>query len=161
MAADVLRWRRAVRRLAVLALLFAAGCGASAPHVATQPLMCAAPCQRGSGPMRVATFVEPEAGAAPILAALATATTSIDAEIYQLSDTRVIHALEDAANRGVAVRVILEFAPFGDAGVSAQVTAEELRAAGVRSSLAIPHCATPTPRSSSLTTPRPTSCAAT
>jgi phosphatidylserine/phosphatidylglycerophosphate/cardiolipin synthase-like enzyme len=52
-------------------------------------------------------------------------------EVYQLSDVRVIHALEDARNRGVNVRVILEFAPFGDAGVSAQVTAEELRSAGL------------------------------
>jgi phosphatidylserine/phosphatidylglycerophosphate/cardiolipin synthase-like enzyme len=132
MAALITTWRRAAPSLALLALLAVSGCGSSVPLVAARSTACSALCQVGNGATRVSVFVEPDAGASPIVAALVTATTSIDVEVYQISDVPVIHALEDAANRGIAVRVILEFAPFGDTGVAAQVTAEELRTAGVQ-----------------------------
>jgi phosphatidylserine/phosphatidylglycerophosphate/cardiolipin synthase-like enzyme len=114
-----------------MAGLLVSGCGSSMRQGNPRAVACAAPCTLGVGARAVTVFAEPDAGAAPILSALATATTSLDVEVYQLSDARVIHGLEDAANRGVRVRVILEQTPFGDAAVAAQVTAEELRSAGV------------------------------
>ncbi|HEX9057208.1 MAG TPA: phospholipase D-like domain-containing protein, partial [Ktedonobacterales bacterium] len=124
--------RRAACIRGLLLVVALAGCGTGATRPVARHPVCAVACSLGSGTTRVSVFVEPEAGAAPILAALASASRAIDVETYQLSDTRVIHALEDAANRGMAVRVILEFAPLGDAGIAAQVTAEELRTAGIQ-----------------------------
>jgi phosphatidylserine/phosphatidylglycerophosphate/cardiolipin synthase-like enzyme len=49
-----------------------------------------------------------------------------------LTDRSVVHALEDAADRGVDVRILLEPHPFGEGDVSAARTLEELRAAGVQ-----------------------------
>jgi cardiolipin synthase A/B len=118
--------------LLALGVLASAACGTSAPRPAASAPWCAPPCQLGQGAERVSVFVEPEAGASPLLSALATATSSVDAEVYQLSDMRIIRALEDARNRGVDVRLLLEFTPFGDAGVAAQITAEELRTAGIQ-----------------------------
>jgi cardiolipin synthase A/B len=115
-----------------LAVLASAGCGSTALQPAPGEPSCASPCLLGAGAQRVSAFVEPDAGAAPLLSAIATATSTIDVEVYQLSDVRIVPALEDAQNRGAIVRVLLELAPFGDAGVAAQVTAEELRTAGIQ-----------------------------
>src|SRR5579859_2956768 len=93
--------RRAACVCGLLVMLTLAGCGMSNTHPSAKHPACAAACPLGSGATRVSVFVEPDAGAAPILAALASATSSIDVETYQLSDTLVIHALEDAANHGV------------------------------------------------------------
>src|SRR6516162_9261335 len=90
-----------------LVALLVSGCGASVLQGGRGAVACAALCQLGTGARAVSVFVEPDAGASPDLSALATATTSVDVEVYQLSDVRVIHGLEDAANRGVRVRVIL------------------------------------------------------
>src|SRR6185437_12576206 len=61
-----------------------------------------------SGAMGVQVFVEPAAGEAPILHAIESAQTSVWVEVYLLTDNNVIHALEDAAQRGVEARVLLE-----------------------------------------------------
>lgn len=45
----------------------------------------------------------------------------------------VLNALEDAANRGIDVRVMLEDHPFGGGSVSPQETMAKLRSAGVKS----------------------------
>ena len=79
----------------------------------------------------VTVFVEPEAGAAPIVQAIKAARRSIWVEVYLLSDPSVIHALEDAAARGVDVRVLLETHPFGDGATSAQRVLEQLSAAHI------------------------------
>jgi cardiolipin synthase A/B len=53
-------------------------------------------------------------------------------EVYILSDTTVINALEDAANRGLDVRVMLEPHPYESSPVTVQSTLEKLKAAGIK-----------------------------
>lgn len=97
--------------------------------------ICAAVACAATG---VQVFVEPDAGETPILHAIEGATSSVWVEVYILSDRNVIHALEDAAGRGVDVRVLLETNPFGGGAVSAQQTLQELRAADVKAEAADP-----------------------
>jgi phosphatidylserine/phosphatidylglycerophosphate/cardiolipin synthase-like enzyme len=138
--------RRPRGALAALAALLLAGCAAApiaaqpgASRVATGPGAtatsaaggCAAGCL-GPGTRAVQVFVEPAAGARPVTDAIAAANASVWLEVYLLTDTRVIHALEDAAARGVDVRVMLEPSPFGEGPVAPQKTLEELQAAGVQ-----------------------------
>jgi phosphatidylserine/phosphatidylglycerophosphate/cardiolipin synthase-like enzyme len=56
-------------------------------------------------------FFEPEAKETPVLAAIRGATHSIWIEMYLLTNLDVIHALEDAAHRGVETRLLLEMNP--------------------------------------------------
>lgn len=140
--------RRLPRPVALpLALLLAlAGCGApvgviSAPGTGTVVhggTCTASACQPGGGTESATVFVEPDAGAAPVVHAINQATTSVLLEVYLLTDSDVIRALESAANRGVDVRVLLELAPYGQGSVSPQVTLERLRAAGVKAQGADP-----------------------
>src|SRR5450432_1045916 len=61
----------------------------------------------GSGVQGVQVFVEPDAGDAVITSAIAGAKKTILLEMYLLTERKVISALEEAANRGVDVRVML------------------------------------------------------
>ncbi len=61
-------------------------------------------------------FVEPGDGRAPILDEIEAAAHSIDLEIYIITDNAILQGLEQAAHRGVTVRVILEQHPFGGDG---------------------------------------------
>ena len=92
----------------------------------------------GGGAMGVQIFVEPAAGETPILHAVESAQRSVWVEVYLLTDTNVIHALEDAAQRGVDVRVLLEPDPYGSGATSPQQTLQELQAAGVQAKDADP-----------------------
>src|SRR5579862_7107305 len=74
---------------------------------------CTSNCTPGKGAQSVQVFVEPNAGAQPVLSAIRGATKSVWVEVYLLTDSDVINALEDAANRGVQVRVLLELHPYG------------------------------------------------
>jgi len=76
-------------------------------------------------------FVEPTAGSAPIITAINGARQSILLEMYLLTDTPIIHALESAANRGVTVQVMLEPHPYGMSPASAARVLDELSSAGV------------------------------
>ncbi len=107
--------------------------GQAAPALA--PLICA---DTGCAARGVRVYVEPDAGEAPITQAIAGATRSIWVEVYLMSDRTVIRALEDAAARGLDVRVLLELHPFGDGQVSAQRILEELSAAGARARASSP-----------------------
>lgn len=78
----------------------------------------------------VGLFVQPDDGRAPILDEIAAAETSIDLEVYLLTDPGIIDALEGAVRRGIAVRVILEEHPFGGAGEQPSVF-DQLDRAGV------------------------------
>ncbi len=80
----------------------------------------------------LSVFVEPAAGETPVLHAIEGAQQTIWVEVYLLTDHNVINALEDAANRGVDVRVLLELNPYGSGTTSPQVTLQELQAAGVK-----------------------------
>lgn len=53
-------------------------------------------------------FIEPDAGRAPVLDAINSATRSINLTIYNLNDKKTMAALENASARGVAVRVIYD-----------------------------------------------------
>lgn len=86
----------------------------------------------------VQIFVEPDAGVTPVLRAITWAQRVIRLEVYLLTDTRIIHALEDAAARGVSVYVLMETRPYGSGTVSPQQTVEELSAAGVHAQAADP-----------------------
>lgn len=130
-------------RLLSLALLCLslAGCGAAtgvpggaqpaSTHSVAQPSASAATVASG-GATGLQVFVEPAAGEAPVLHAIETAQRSVWVEVYLLTDRNVINALEDAAQRGVQVRVLLELNPYGAGTVSPQETLQELQAAGVQ-----------------------------
>ncbi|MFL5627914.1 MAG: phospholipase D-like domain-containing protein [Ktedonobacteraceae bacterium] len=92
---------------------------------------CQGNCTAGPGVQGVQVFVEPGAREQPILDAIAGAKKSIWLEIYLLTDRNVIRGLEEAVNRGIDVRVMLEPHPFGGGGSPAR-TMDELKAAGAK-----------------------------
>ena len=119
--------------LVVVALcILLAGCdiSISGPGTGTGGTGCQGNCTTGSGVQGVQVFVEPDAGEHPITDAIASAKKSVWLEIYLLTDRNVIRALEEAANRGVDVRVMLEPHPFG--GGSPSRTMDQLKAAGAK-----------------------------
>ena len=78
----------------------------------------------------VKVFVEPAAGETPVLSAISGAKSSIDLEMYLLTDKNVISALENAAENGITVRVMLEPHPYG--GGSPASTLQALSNAGAQ-----------------------------
>ncbi len=91
---------------------------------------CQSNCTVGSGVQGLQVFVEPNAGESPIINAIEGAKKSVWLEMYILSDRNVIRALEDAANRGIDVRVMLEPHPYGTTPPTR--TEDQLRAAGAK-----------------------------
>lgn len=82
----------------------------------------------GTGASGITEFNEPDAGEQVIISAITGAKKSVWLEMYLLTDTNVISALENAASSGVDVRVMLEPHPVG--GGSPQSTEAALRQAG-------------------------------
>lgn len=133
--------------LAILALVLAVGLRVLLPafHSAASttqrrptPSCVGASCALGSGVRGVQIFVEPGAGAAPIISAIDAAAHSVWVEVYLLTDARVISALEEAAQRGVEVRVMVEEHPYGGDVVSPQRTLQTLMTAGIQARFANP-----------------------
>lgn len=93
-------------------------------HAAAQSL--------GSGVNSVQVFVEPAAGEQPILDAINNAKTSIYVEIYLLTDQNVINALEQAAQNGLDVRVMLDPDPYGVGTTEPANTLKALSNAGAK-----------------------------
>jgi phosphatidylserine/phosphatidylglycerophosphate/cardiolipin synthase-like enzyme len=134
--------------ICLLLCLALAGCGAGTGGAISQAqvTMAATPtCPAGGcgaasagGAMGVQVFVEPAAGEAPVLHAIQSAQQSLWVEVYLLTDRNVIYALEDATQRGVDVRVLLELNPYGSGATSPQQTLQELQAAGVQAKGADP-----------------------
>ena len=85
----------------------------------------------GSGVQSVSVFVEPDAGDHSITNAILDAQKSVWVEMYLLSDRNVINALEEAAHKGIDVRVMLEMHPVGG-GSSPKKTLDQLLAAGAK-----------------------------
>lgn len=85
----------------------------------------------GSGVQGVSVFVEPTAGDHSITSAILSAQKSVWVEMYLLSDRNIIRALEEAAHKGIDVRVMLEMHPFGGGG-SPRKTLDLLKAAGAQ-----------------------------
>jgi cardiolipin synthase len=106
------------------------------PGISNSP-QCQSNCGVGSGVQGVQVFVEPDDGEQVITNAIGSAQRSIWLEIYILSDRTVIRALEEAANRGLDVRVMLEPHPFGG-GTSPSKTLDELAAAGIKTQFTNP-----------------------
>jgi cardiolipin synthase len=78
-------------------------------------------------------IVEPTDGKAAILAGLASATTTVDVTIYELSDSEVIAALIAAQGRNVTVRVLYNWYSFNTDVQATEVTpfVKQLTNAGV------------------------------
>ena len=98
---------------------------------------CQSNCVAGPGVQGVQVFVEPDDGEQVIMNAIGSAQKSIWLEIYILSDRNVIRALEEAANRGLDVRVMLEPHPVGG-GTSPSKTLDTLAASGVKTQFTNP-----------------------
>src|SRR6266480_4499161 len=118
--------------LAVAAVcLVLAACTVNITPGSSTPPQCQSNCTVGSGVQGVRVFVEPDDGEQVIINAIRGAQKSIWLEIYILSDRNVIRTLQEAANRGLDVRVMLEPHPVGG-GPSTLRTLDELRAAGIK-----------------------------
>lgn len=111
-------------------------CIVSVPGVSNSS-QCLSNCGVGSGIQGVQVYVEPDDGEQVITNAIRSAQKSIWLEIYILSDRDVIRALEEAANRGLDVRVMLEPHPFGG-GTSPSKTLDSLAAAGAKTQFTSP-----------------------
>jgi phosphatidylserine/phosphatidylglycerophosphate/cardiolipin synthase-like enzyme len=92
-----------------------------------------------NGAQNVSVFVEPDAGDAVIVDAIHGAKKSALLEMYLLTDTKIISALEEAASHNVTVRVMLETHPYGSGSISPTETLDKLKAAGVQAQPASPN----------------------
>ena len=120
------------------AILFTlAGCIINISTGGSNTPQCTSNCAAGSGAQGARVYVEPDDGEQIITGAIKGARKSVWLEIYILSDRNVIRALEDAANNGIDVRVMLEPHPFGG-GSSPSKTIDQLKAAGVRAQYTSP-----------------------
>jgi cardiolipin synthase len=99
---------------------------------------CRGNCTLGPGAQGVKVFVEPDAGYFIITDAIRSARKSVWLEMYLLTEKHVINALEEAANRGLDVRVMLEGHPYGGGGVSPELTLDRLRAANIQATTTSP-----------------------
>lgn len=106
--------------------------GSSSPSSSSANGTCQLDCTTGSGAQGVQVFVEPDAGDQVITNAIASAHKAVLLEMYLLTDRKIISALEEAAQRGVDVRVMLEPHPYGSGSVSPTETLDRLSAAGVK-----------------------------
>jgi phosphatidylserine/phosphatidylglycerophosphate/cardiolipin synthase-like enzyme len=103
----------------------------SSAHAAARP--AATTLGLGTGrSTNVSVFVEPDAGETPILNAINNATSSIYVELYLLTDTNVINALEKAASNGIDVRVMLDPDPYGVGTSQPAKTLKALSNAGAK-----------------------------
>jgi phosphatidylserine/phosphatidylglycerophosphate/cardiolipin synthase-like enzyme len=93
---------------------------------------CIDNCTSGSGVQGVKIFVEPDASERVITEAITSATKSIWVEIYLLTNRSVMNALEEAAHRGLEVRVLLEMNPYGEGSISPPEVRDRLKAAGIQ-----------------------------
>src|SRR5215467_9505033 len=122
----------------VIALCFVlASCTGNILPGSNNSPQCQSNCVVGSGVQGVQVFVEPDDGEQVITNAIASAQKSIWLEIYILSDRNVIRVLEEAANRGLDVRVMLEPHSFGG-GSSPTKTLDLLAASGVKTEFTNP-----------------------
>lgn len=112
-------WRYFITLLVLAIVLVACGTKGTGPRPQPGPT---------SPPPRL--YVEPDDGRTPLLTLLNSARTTINLTAYLITDEPTVVALERAAARGVAVRVLLESAPYGGGKQNARI-AQRLRSAGV------------------------------
>lgn len=92
----------------------------------------------GPGTSGLHVIVEPDAGPGPIVEAIRSAKQSVFMEMYLLTNKNVINALEEDANNGIDVRVMLEQHPYGGGVLSPQETLDRLQAADVKARFSNP-----------------------
>jgi cardiolipin synthase len=83
-----------------------------------------------AGVNQVQLFVEPDAGAGPVVQFIDRSQRTLDVAMYLLSDRDVNRALEEANQRGVHVRVMLEEHPYGSGPGNGSIY-QTLRSAGI------------------------------
>lgn len=118
-----------------------AGCdvNVSLPDISTTTgSQCQNDCTVGTGANGLGIIVEPDAGQDPIVNAIHGAKKSVLLEMYLLTNKTVLSALEDDANNGIDVRVMLEPHPAGGGSISPQETVAKLKAAGVKAQFTDP-----------------------
>ncbi len=123
---------------AALALL--SGCNlnqviqAPAPQPVGPPLQSAPPILNAvqTTPVGTQLIVEPYAHATPFLNAMAAARSSIDVEMYEITDFQVEQALMHAAQRKVLVCVLLDKHPYDTNPASVAQTVKRLQQGGVQ-----------------------------
>ena len=101
------------------------------PTVSTSPVATSTPSTQS-----LQVFVEPDARETPILNAINNAQKSVWLEMYLMTDQNVISALENAAKRGLDVRVMLDPHPYGGGTPTATINA--LTAAGAKAQTSNP-----------------------
>jgi phosphatidylserine/phosphatidylglycerophosphate/cardiolipin synthase-like enzyme len=121
-----IKWPYAVLFLVCLGLLALGGVLTQDDEAAPTPTPFPGDAEGGT----IGIFVEPDDGRSPILDELGEARETITLHVYLLSDDEIIAALEQAAARGVQVRVLLEERPFGGSGLNPR-SFERLEQAGV------------------------------
>jgi cardiolipin synthase len=124
--------------LAIVLLLSLSACNSTALPSNTSSSACQSNCQIGSGVQHVQLFIEPQDGYRVITNAIASARKSVWVEMYLLTENHVIKALEEAAHRGLEVRVMLEEQPYGVSSASVMKTLDRLSAAGVQTKTTSP-----------------------
>lgn len=129
-----LRARQPLFALSMLVLLLLAiFSGGFLRSLHAQTVMRSSTLGLGSGRgIDVTVFVEPAAGETPILNAINNATSSIYVELYLLTDTNVLNALENAARKGLDVRVMLDPDPYGVGTSQPAQTLQALSNAGAQ-----------------------------
>jgi cardiolipin synthase A/B len=114
------------------------GCNLNVLGNASPGGQCLSNCSIGTGVNGLGVIVEPDAGISPLVNAIREAKTSVWLEIYLLTNKSIIGALEDDANRGIDVRVMLEPHPAGSGSVAPSETLDKLKAAGVKAQFSDP-----------------------
>lgn len=92
----------------------------------------------GTGANGLSVIVEPDAGLNPLVNAIHGAKKSVWLEIYLLTNKTIISALEEDANSGVDVRVMLEPHPTGVGSTQPKETRDALNAAHVKAQFSDP-----------------------
>ena len=99
---------------------------------------CQSNCNPGTGANGLSVIVEPDNGVTPLVNAIDGAKKSVWLEIYLLTNKNIISALEDDANHGIDVRVMLEPHPLGGGSVTPSETLDKLKAAGIKAQFSDP-----------------------
>jgi cardiolipin synthase A/B len=124
--------------LVLLCCVLFSSCGATISPPSGLPSFTSSGQGIGSGSQNVKVFVEPDMGSAVITDAINQAQKSVWLEMYLLTNTHVIAALEEAAHRNLDVRVMLETHPYGGGSISPTQTLDRLRASGVKTNSTSP-----------------------
>jgi cardiolipin synthase len=126
------RWRLFLPVLIGLLCILLTGCDVNISQNGSTTNVEAVGGTPGPGAQNLQVFVEPDASYRVITNALNGATKSIWVEMYLLTEKHVIQGLEEAAHRGLDVRVMLEGHPYGSGSISPTQTIDRLNAAGVK-----------------------------